>query len=175
MFTIRKLRWPEDRPLLLGIDGSFTTDRIYRLDVDGHIAALREETVDPPLAKKFPLPGDVESLPASGAVRVAVDSSSIVGFAAAKYEQWNRRAVLQHIYVSSGVRGMGIGRLLTSAIFAEAKAWGARCIWAEAQTTNYKGIQFYERMGFTLCGFDASLYDPAVAPNEVALFFAREL
>ena len=62
-----------------------------------------------------------------------------------------------------------------STIIAEAKAWGGRCIWAETQTTNYNGIQFYERMGFTFCGFDASLYDPVVVPDEVALFFAREL
>ena len=53
---------------------------------------------------------------------------------------------------------------------------GARCLWLETQNTNYPAIQFYQHVGFRLCGLDESLYDPAgPGRNEIALFFVREL
>ena len=53
-----------------------------------------------------------------------------------------------------------------------------RSLWLEAQNINYSGLQFYLRQGFALVGFDLSLYDPSdecILPNEVALFFSRDL
>jgi ribosomal protein S18 acetylase RimI-like enzyme len=41
---------------------------------------------------------------------------------------------------------------------------------------NSPAIAFYRRQGFTLCGLDLSLYDPAgSAPGEAALYFVLPL
>ena len=85
------------------------------------------------------------------------------------------RALIQHLYVSSSMRGKGIGRRLIDSSMKVAKDHNARCLWAETQTNNYPAIQFYKKMGFAFCGLDTSLYDPELVRDEVALFFSRTL
>jgi ribosomal protein S18 acetylase RimI-like enzyme len=68
----------------------------------------------------------------------------------------------------------GIGRALVEAALEGARQLGARGVWVETQTTNYGAIIFYERTGFSWCGLDTSLYDPAhVSGDEIAIFFWR--
>ena len=51
---------------------------------------------------------------------------------------------------------------------------GARCLWLETQNVNFSAVNFYLHAGFTLCGLDASLYDPDnLAQAELALFMTR--
>jgi ribosomal protein S18 acetylase RimI-like enzyme len=69
-----------------------------------------------------------------------------------------------------------VGRALVEAVIAAARDAGMRCVWLETSTLAYPAIQFYRRLGFELCGLDASLYDPAgPAARETALYFARPL
>ena len=99
---------------------------------------------------------------------------AIVGFAAVRFEAWNRRAALWHLYVAPAQRGRGIGRALLAAVTDYALRVGARCLWLETSSVNYPAIQFYQRMGFAWCGLDQSLYAPdGEAAGETALFFAR--
>jgi ribosomal protein S18 acetylase RimI-like enzyme len=51
----------------------------------------------------------------------------------------------------------------------------ARCLWLETQNVNGPAIALYLRQGFRLGGFDDTLYDPAVDPDEVALLFTHPL
>jgi GNAT superfamily N-acetyltransferase len=174
---IRSAQWPNDLAALAVLDTAFTTDRIYRVIHDGLCFTLAEEPVEPPLYKEYGsgLECD-ERLQELDYAAVAEESGALVGFAAAAYERWNRRVTVQHLYVAAGRRGRGIGRALLDGIDAYARSAGARCLWVETQNVNYPAIQFYQRMGFRLCGLDESLYDPAgPGGNEVALFFVREL
>jgi ribosomal protein S18 acetylase RimI-like enzyme len=107
-------------------------------------------------------------------VQVAEDADAVVGLAAMRLEQWNRRARLEHLYVASQVRGRGIARALVESAMDGARQLGARGVWVETQTTNYGAIRFYERTGFAWCGLDTSLYDPDdVSVNEIAVFLWR--
>lgn len=177
MITLRLARWPDDRRLLAGLDASFTTDRVYDVVREPLGFALVERRVDPPLRKDYgPITGLDPASPELECAVVAEAEGQAVGFAAAQYEAWSRRMSLWHIYVAPRCRGQGVGKALIQEIETLARSAGARCLRTETQNTNYPAIQFYQQVGFRLCGLDLSLYDPATAgPDEVAVFLAREL
>ena len=107
-------------------------------------------------------------------VQVAHEADAVVGLAALRFEEWNRRACLEHLYVAKPHRRRGIGRVLVESAVKRARQLRARGVWVETQTTNYGAIRFYERTGFAWCGLDTSLYDPDdVSVNEIAVFLWR--
>lgn len=177
MLTLRPARWPDDFALLDGLDISFTTDRIYRVIRDDLSFRLVEERMEPPLRKSYgPLSLYEDEIRAMEYAAIAERDRTVAGFAAARFEPWNRRVVVQHLYVDARDRGRGIGRALIDGVAPFARAAGARCLWLETQNVNHPAICFYRRAGFRLCGLDESLYDPAdPARGEVALFFVRDL
>jgi ribosomal protein S18 acetylase RimI-like enzyme len=106
---------------------------------------------------------------------VAVDDDSgVLGVAATTFHGWNRRTVLDAIYVDRGQRRRGVGRQLLTACLDRANSDGARHLWLETQDINCHAIAFYERLGFAIVGLDQSLY-AAPHSSEVAIFMAREL
>lgn len=176
MFTLRGLRWPSDRELLLTLDTSFTTDRVYRVIATGGSFVLEETVITPPVHKVYDLAEDVDRLPQFDHVVIAEADAQLVGMAALGFERWNRRAVLWHLYVTSTYRGRGIGRVLIDDVLQTAYSWRARCLWLETQNVNYEAIQFYRKLGFEWCGLDLALYDSeGAAAGETALFFAHTL
>jgi ribosomal protein S18 acetylase RimI-like enzyme len=176
MVTLRLLQWPQDRPALLTLDASFSTDRVYQVLQLDRSFTLEVTSITPPLHKDYAFADDVDSLPTFDHVVVAEMDTTLVGIMALKFEAWNRRAVVWHFYMAPAYRGRGVGRALMDAAAAEAQNRNARCLWIETQNINYGAIQFYERVGFRWCGLDTSLYDPQrVAPEERALFFVRWL
>ena len=175
MLTLRPLRWPEDREPLLALDTSFTTDSVYRVVASGLSFALEATPVAPSLRKVYDLSGEVDGLPGFERVIIAEVGGELAGMAALKYEAWNRRAVLWHLYIGPAHRGRGVGRALVDAAVAAARQFPARCLWLETQSVNYGAIQFYQRVGFRCCGLDTTLYDLGGAAEEAAVFFARPL
>lgn len=172
MMHIRPLQLPDDEPALLALDTSFTTDRIYRVEARQLGFELVEEQLDAPLTKSFPLD---EPFIWDRAL-VAEEAGQIVGFMALDFASWNRRAVIEHLYVAPGQRRRGLGGQLLAEAERAARAAGMRCLWLETNNLNHPGVQFYQRLGFSLCGLDLSLYDPAgPAGDEVALYFVRPL
>ena len=175
MFVIRPARRLQDIPALSALDISFSTDTVYRVAQDGLSFRLVEETATPPLHKSYPFdPTDPEERGNWTHAVVAKAGERLVGFAAAQYVAWNRRAVIWHLYVARDYRGQGIGTRLLDSAEGFARDVGARCLWMETQNVNVPAVRFYLRSGFTLCGLDTSLYDPeGPAGGEVALFFSR--
>jgi ribosomal protein S18 acetylase RimI-like enzyme len=174
MVAIRRVRLPEDRAALLGLDRSFTTDRVYRIASTADSFALEAIPVQPPLRKEFPLADDLGAERAWDEGFVAEQGGSVIGFAAFTHRRWNRRTELSHLYVAPSVRGQGVGRTLVEAVIAAARDAEMRCVWLETSNLAYPAIQFYRRIGFALCGLDVSLYDPASeVAGETALYFMR--
>lgn len=170
---VRAARWPHDFAALRGLDTSFTTDRIYRVERRELGFALVEESVDPPLRKDHGRALDEDELRGMSYAVVAEDEGEAVGFAAAEHEAWNGRVIVRHLYVAASHRGRGIGRALVQEMEAFARRVGGRSLWVETPNVNVPAIRFYRRMGFRLCGLDDSLYGPG--GGETALFFVREL
>jgi ribosomal protein S18 acetylase RimI-like enzyme len=174
--VVRPVQLPDDRAQLLALDRSFTTERVYRIARTPLSFALQEVPAQTPMRKDFPLAYDLGDERAWELGLVAEQDGTIVGFAAWTHQRWNRRAELWHLYVAPAARGHGIGRVLIDAVAAAAREAGMRCVWLETSNLAYPAIRFYQRLGFELCGLDASLYDPAgVSAGETALYFARTL
>ncbi len=173
MLHLRELCWPADREHLLALDTSFTTDRVYRVVATNGAFALEECAITPSLHKTYDLTDELDALIQNHHVVIAEVDGDVVGMAALKYEAWNRRAVLWHLYIDPKHRGRGIARALIKNAIQVARNWQARCLWLETQNVNYPAIQCYRRLGFELCGLDLTLYDTAdLGADEVALFFA---
>ena len=157
------------------VDISYCTDRIYRVRRSDLGFWLDEERADPPAQRTYPRP----SPELSDRLLVACAGPEIVGFGELLFEAWNGRARIEHLYVSGRFRGRGVGRALIRALDDRARQEpSARCLWLETQNVNYPAVQFYRRMGFRLCGLDETLYrpgDPGLFPDEVALYFSRDL
>lgn len=172
MITLREAKLPDDLAALATLDTAFETNKIYQVLQDGLSFRLAEAEVKPPLRKVY----DISDQEEWNYAVIAESCGTVAGFAAAEYQQWNRRAVIWHLYVSPDHRRLGIATQLLTALNGFAKSAGARCLWLETQNVNYPAIQFYLRSGFRLCGLDDTLYDPeAVDPQEVALYFTRSL
>ncbi len=175
-FIVRPVQLPSDRAAILALDRSFTTDRIYRVVRTGQSFTIAETMAWPPVHKDFPLEADLGAGRVWEQGLVAERAGLVVGFAALAHQRWNRRTELWHLYVAPQVRRQGVGRALVEAVIVAAEDAGMRCVWLETSNLAYPAIQFYRRMGFELCGLDASLYDPAgPAAGETALYFARLL
>ena len=174
MFTIRSAQWPQDAAVLARLDTAFTTERIYRPVREELSFRLVEETIQLPLRKQYEFdPSDPEERQNWDFTALAEEDGVLAGFAAAQFIAWNRRVILWHLYVMPAYRRKGVGKRLIQCIETYAQSVQARCVWLETQNVNYPAIQFYRRCGFTLCGFDETLYDPDNVPErEVALFFA---
>jgi ribosomal protein S18 acetylase RimI-like enzyme len=176
MFTLRSLRWPDDRDALCALDTSFTTERVYRVVATATAFTLQDTTVSPPLHKVYDLANEVEQFPTFDHVVVAEQETQLAGVAALAHDAADRRALLRHLYVGRGYRGQGIGRALMDAMLARAQHDHARCVWLETQDVNYGAIQFYQRVGFQWCGLDLSLDErDGSASDETAVFFMRML
>jgi ribosomal protein S18 acetylase RimI-like enzyme len=176
VISLRPLRWPDDTPQLLALDASFKTDHVFELAQTDHEVRLIELSADPPIHKSYSLATAVAAMPSYDWVRVCEHDNELAGMAALTVEACNRRAVLNHLYVSREARRTGVGRALVTAAVEAARDRNARCLWVETQTTNYPAVQFYQSMNFVWCGFDTSLYDPNdVGVREVALFFSRDI
>jgi len=169
---IRRSSFPQDAEAILSIDTSFTTDVVYRVEVDanGFRLLLQSEIV----FKRYPV--DIEELVQlsdNHLVLVASTGTQTVGFAAAEFVAWNSRAILHHLYIDAAQRKQGVGKRLVAEVVQWAATTPARCLWLETQNTNVPAIEFYESLGFSLCGFDTTLYTPEGAnATEVALFYS---
>ena len=175
MIRLRALRWPDDRDAIRSLDISFTTDRIYDVRSTDLSFSLVETPVAPAWRKDYGL-AELDAVPAHDYVAVAEVDEIAVGVAAIRLETWNRRAVLEHLYIDAAHRTRGLGRALIDDVAREARERRARCLWLATQNTNYGAIQFYQRLGFQCCGLDTMLYDsPESLAGEIAVFFARQL
>jgi ribosomal protein S18 acetylase RimI-like enzyme len=158
------------------LTNSFTTDRIYRVVETPNSFTLLAQTVDPPAHKFFSLVGELQDDHIWSHGWVAEEDARIVGFAALRMEQWNRRGVLWHLYIDANHRGHGLGSRLLAHVEDAARELGASRLWLETSNLNYPAVGFYRKHGYALVGLDTSLYAPdGEAAGEVALYFAKPL
>lgn len=166
--TTRAIRLPVDETGVARIDTSFQTRLIYQVDRIDLGFRLREHELPVALRKRY------DFSPAAGAI-VAECDGEITGYAELSYSAWNRRATVEHLYVSATRRGQGTGSALLRRLGDQASALGARNLWLETQNVNLPAVHFYLGQGFRLCGLDETLYDPGVLPGESALYFALDI
>lgn len=170
--------WSRHEPGICALDVSYTTDHIYRLDRAPLSLTLVPERQDRPLRRAYePLSTELEQLRGMPHVAVAEDDvGQILGMIAVGFEEWNRRARVDHIFIATDRRGQGIGHALMDDAIAFARQRGAWCLVAETQAANYPAARFYQSVGMRLCAIDDHFYDPSgFGGDDVAIFFALDL
>ena len=94
MIALRPIQLPADQRAVLQLDTSFTTDRVYRVQVTPTSFTLLEDVVHPPLHKFFALDHELDADRMWEYGIVAEDNNTIVGFVALRSEHWNRRTAI---------------------------------------------------------------------------------
>lgn len=158
------------------IKGEFSSDTVFEVVGSEDGFAIRAARLDPPVHKVFP---DVEpeaDETSEGERRfVALDGGLVCGYVDTEYEPWNRRLVIADIEVAGPYQGRGIGRTLMSYAIGWARERGAGHVWLEVTNINASAIRAYQRMGFTFCGLDTSLYSGTESEGETALYMSHFL
>jgi len=161
------------------IRGEFTSDTLLEVIRSDDGFVLRPLQLDPPVHKVFPddePENDEDSEDDEGNRRfVALDGDLVCGYVDTSYEPWNRRLTIADIEVARPYQGRGIGRALMDRAVGWARECGAGQVWLEVTNLNAPAVRAYQRMGFTLCGLDTSLYHGTESEGETALFMNRVL
>lgn len=175
MIELRDAQLPADADAVTKMDISFSTNERYVLDRSSSGILLREVELGQPLTKRFPLDDLKNENRPWDFAQLAIDDGRVCGFAAAGYQEWNRRLILWHLYIDWSYRNLGIARSLVDSVAQHGLQIGALNLWLETSNLNVPGIRAYRRLGFELCGADTTLYLGTPAASEQALFFARAL
>ena len=169
-WTIRELDAARDAEAVSRLDTSYTSDQRYVVRREGDVILLEPRPLDPPCRKRFPVDLGADTWTHG---TVAVLDEEVRGFAAWDLEAWNRRMRIWHFYVDLPYRRRGGGKLLMEAALAWGRRSGALTAWLETSHLNQPGIAAYRRLGFDLCGFDATLYRGTSNADETAVYMAR--
>jgi ribosomal protein S18 acetylase RimI-like enzyme len=99
-----------------------------------------------------------------------------IGWIELGYDSWNNRMRVWEFFVKQGFRRKGIGTLLMEYAVKIAKEKGARMLILETQTCNVPAVNFYQKYGFELVGFDLAAYsNEDISKKEVRLELGLKL
>lgn len=173
---LRSVRANDVRPIL-SLDVSYTTDWVWQVEqkVSGTEIATYFRTA------RLPRPLKVEPTPDWGAVTenwherplfmVAAEGDYVLGYLDLTVDKTYNVGRIDHVAVMAPRRRNGIG----SALVKEAGKWGKRrvlgSLMAKTQTKNYPAIRFFQKCGFTFCGFNDRLY----LQRDIVVFFSLSL
>lgn len=168
------------------IEGEFWSDTVFEVACTDGGFTIRPDRLDPPVHKIFPddeprsdePDGDARS--GSGAAEqlggerrfVALHRDRVIGYVDTEYEPWNRRLIIADIEVTDPYQGRGVGRTLMDRAVDRARECGAGHVWLEVSNINGPAVRAYQRMGFSFCGLDTSLYRGTASEGETALFMS---
>jgi ribosomal protein S18 acetylase RimI-like enzyme len=156
---------------VLDVETEVNSVAVMRL-TDGRFT-WRESSLQVARKKRHDLTGYLDEDPRSWDEGfVAILDGLVVGFAASAFSAWNRRLVLQHMYVDGAARGSGVGTALLRAVLSSERAKDAQHAWLETQADNVPAIRAYERMGFRVVGLDQTLYGDR-AEADTAVFMSQ--
>ena len=171
---IREMDRAADRRGVTALDTSFETTSVYDVVVTPHRIELVERALPVPLVKRYPIE-DVFAHWTGWRTGFVAEDDRIRGFAAVGYEAWHARLVLWHLYVAPERRRTGIARALLARVEQHGREVGARRVWLETSNVNVPGITAYARLGYTLCGADATYYEATAAAAETAIYLSKPL
>lgn len=161
---------PGDWGAVRRIDTSVLSDRELVVTTREGLPQLAWRRLDAPLAKVFPWPDEAPR----GIAWTARTDAGVLGFVAAHVEPWNTSLVVDHLYVAPANRRRGLGRRLLEAVYADPRARSAATVRVETSSRNAPGLAAWQALGFSITGFDASLYRGTSAEGEIAIFLARD-
>lgn len=171
----RAMRQPEDRAGVTALDTAFTSNAVMAVRQEGRAFHLTHTPV-PMFTKRF----ELDDLDEGGrmwddAIVGGRTDSALEAFLAWRFETWNRRLAIWHLYVAPPARRHGLARALMGEVEVVARRRGAVALWLEVSNVNVPAILAYEALGFSVVGLDTSLYWGTPARDETALFMSKDL
>jgi GNAT superfamily N-acetyltransferase len=164
----------------------YSTDAAYRLVRSvlgtGIHWELRRETI-PPVQKSYDsgnpsewLNPYFEEMPATRVRFIGFRSHrDIVALVTYSEMRWNDTIWLMDIRVREGMRRSGHGSALMDALKGRAHSLRTRGIFVETQIANVPAIDFYQKHGFRVSGFNDHLYEnDDLDRQDVALYLFWE-
>lgn len=168
----RPIDWSADHAALLGLDTSFVTDRIYRVQGAALSFALVPELCLSPFTKQYAPALSQEAVFSALVTVAASERGKLCGFGVVRDEAWNGRAVVTDFCVDSASRRRGRGRAMMDEVCRRLAETSRRMLWTETQNVNLPAIDFYRGVGFEVCGRDSTFY-PDPHASEVAIFLSE--
>ncbi len=174
---------PEDAYGCAEIDSSFFTTHVWQMEElrPDPFAGTNEEVAVIFREVRLPRPRSVtprvetrqlvETLQNSDLFLVAEDDDKIQGYLGLSLDGSQKIGLITTVVVNPSRRQKGVGRRLVD----KAKNWAERGrLWSlmlETQTKNYPAVRFFQKSGFSFCGYNDHYYPD----GEIAIFFAYKL
>ncbi|MFX1536418.1 MAG: GNAT family N-acetyltransferase [Promethearchaeota archaeon] len=98
------------------------------------------------------------------------DEEEEIGILVIGKNRINNTARVWDILVDQQYQRCGFGNKLMEYAEERARAWGCRAMIVECQSSNYNAIQFYQKNGFELIGFDLIWYSNKDVENHEVRF-----
>jgi GNAT superfamily N-acetyltransferase len=160
---------------LVGLDHSYTSDHVWRMDLQqevGTLGALFRE-VQLPRAVRMDYPRPVQALnqdwQSRSSVLVAALAGEPVGYACLALDRVASTAWMTDLVVTLRLRRQGIGSALVVAALDWAAHNSRHRLVLEMQPKNYPAVNFARALGFDYAGYLDAYY-----PNrDIALLFAK--
>jgi len=111
-----------------------------------------------------------QQLVAAGHCFGAYDGSTLIGIALAEARSWNNTLYIENILVSEAYRSQAIGAMLIQYLAAHRTDKQFRHLELETQNTNWPAISFYTKQGFSITGFNLSVYGEDIPKEEWAIY-----
>ena len=160
----------------LAIDDSFETEYVWQMEerngasdiaIGFHLARLPRPMKVSGIISRDDL---IYNFQHGGTLFVA-DDGAVRGFIDVTESEWNQVAYINNFAVAPAYRRKGLGARLMRAALDWARQKKLRAAILDTSTKDYPAICFYQKQGFSFCGFNDQLY-----PNrDIAMLFALSL
>lgn len=98
------------------------------------------------------------------------------GYALMKISQWNRTGNPMELAVKSEWKRNGIGKALVERLIEECYTRNLRTLVIETQPRNTDSNEFYQALGFRICGYNDRYYtSKPEGPGDIALFYSLDI
>ena len=165
-----------DLKAIAGLDTAYTTTHVWQMEqrMAGEEIVTSFRTVRLPRPMKAltteDLPSPTEAWRESDLFIVAEEGKDLLGYLRLKVEAGRKVGWINPVAVAPQHRRHGVA----SALVEEAKRWAQgrlNSLAAALPTKNYPAIKFFQRLGFTFCGFNDRYYPS----GDIAVFFHLSL
>lgn len=148
----------------------YTTEEYYDLQIErdsaGFNVRLKKQRFDKPVThypEEYDFPDKLylphwEKACAWGIVEERNGNMEMLACIETCPEEWSNRLMVTELWVHDSLRRQGIGHRLMAVAKEQAAREYRRAVILETQSCNVAAIQFYEKEGFELIGFDSCCY-----------------
>jgi len=160
----------------MAIDDAFETEYVWQMEERTHGGVVTVTFRQTRLPRPMRVTNNISRSALTdnfqrGEAFLVADEAGVIGFVDAGVSAWNQLFKINNLVVTPARRRQGIGAKLMRAALDWARERDLRIAMLDTSTKDYPAICFYQKLGFSLCGFNDQLF-----PNrDIALQFALNL